>query len=100
MRVVLRESADAHQSMHGSRTFITVDRAEFAKPHRKVAVAAGTILIDKDVSRAVHRLELILGILQFARRKHVLVVVSGVTGNLPEFAAGDVRRVYKVVSAL
>ena len=67
VRVVLRESADAKQSVHHARALVAIDRAEFAQTHRQVAIAAQPVAVDQDVERAVHRLELVFGIVQLHR---------------------------------
>ena len=39
MRVVLRESAHAHQPVHHARSLVAIHRAQFAQPHRQIAIA-------------------------------------------------------------
>ena len=57
-------------------------------------------LIDQDVERAVHRLELIVGLLDLHLAEHVLLVETGVAGGVPKVHVGDVRGVDHVVAAL
>ena len=64
MRVVLREAADAEQSVQHARPLVAVHRAQLAEPHGQVAVAVLPVRVDQDVERAVHRLELVFGVVQ------------------------------------
>ena len=100
VRVVLREPAHAEQSVQHARPLVAVHRAQFAQPHRQVAVAALPVRIDQDVERAVHRLELVLGVLELHAREHVLRVEAGVPRGLPEVESRHVRRVDQRVAAL
>ena len=59
--------------MHAG-TLVAIDRAQLAQPHRQVAIAAQPVRVDQDVERAVHRLELVFGIVQLHPLEHVLGV--------------------------
>ena len=100
VRVVLSKAAHAQQAMHGAGALIAVNGAEFAQAHRQIAITVLAIAIDQDVAGAVHRLELVLGVVQLHRSEHVFRIEIGVAGGLPEIAAHDVRRVNKRVAAL
>ena len=39
VRVVLRESAHAHQPVHHARPLVAIHRAQLAQPHRQIAIA-------------------------------------------------------------
>ena len=99
MRVVLREAAHAHQAVHHARSLVAIHRAQFAQPHRKIAIAVQLVFVNQNVARAVHRLELILGVVQLHGLEHVVAVEIGVPGNLPQIAPHDVRRVDQRVAA-
>ena len=64
VRVVLREAAHAEQAVQHARALVAVDRAQLAQAHRQVAVAVLLVRVDQDVERAVHRLELVFGVVQ------------------------------------
>ena len=98
--VVLGEAAHADQAVQHAGALVAVDRAQLAQPHRQVAVAALLVLVDQDVERAVHGLELVFGVVQLHAREHVLRVETGVAGGLPEIDARHVRRVDQRVAAL
>src|ERR1035437_5950382 len=100
VRVVLREAADAEEYVEHAGALVAVDGAELAKPHREVAVAALAVGIDQDVERAVHRPELVIGVVQLNGREHVLRVEIGVAGSLPQVEARDVGGVDQGVAAL
>src|SRR3984957_7037891 len=98
--VVLSEAAHAQQTMQHAAAFVAVHGAEFGEAHGQIAIAAQPRLINKDVARAIHRLELVFGFFDFHGTEHVVFVKAGVGAGGPEFAAHDVRRVNDVVSAL
>src|ERR1017187_5162155 len=95
--VILREAADAEEAVEHAGALVAVERAE---PHGEVAVAALAVGIDQDVERAVHRLELVIGVVQLNGREHVLRVEIGVAGSLPQVEARDVGGVDQGVAAL
>src|ERR1700733_2874725 len=81
--VILSESADAQQAVHDSGTLVAIDGAELSETHREIAVGVEGILVYKDVAGAVHRLQAILGVVEFHGIEHVLRVVAFVAGGLP-----------------
>ncbi len=99
MRVVLRESAHAHQAVHHARSLVAIHRAQFAQPHGKIAIAVQLVFVNQNVARAVHGLELILGVVQLHGLEHVVAIKIGVPGNLPQIAPHHVRRVDQRVAA-
>ena len=60
VRVVLREAAHAGEAVQRARQLVAVHRAVLGEPHRQVAVAARALLVDQDVHRAVHRLQVVV----------------------------------------
>ena len=76
--VVLREPAHAQEPVHHARPFVPVDGAEFGQSHGQVPIAPQLVLVDQDVERAVHRLELVQRIVQFHGLEHVVLVELGV----------------------
>ncbi len=99
MRVVLREPAHAQQPVHGPAALVAVHGSEFAQPHRQFAIAAELIAVNQDVARAVHRLQAILGVIEFHAHEHILGVMAQVAGRLPQIRAHHVRRIDQVVTA-
>ena len=77
---------------------VTVDRAEFRKSHRQVAVAAHLGLVDLYVSRAVHRLDDKFLVID-AEHVHILPVVIVMSRGLPQNVPRHVRRRHKLISA-
>ena len=57
MRVVLCEAAHSHQTVELAGFLMAVYKSQLAHADRKIAVRAGLGFIDKDASRAVHRLD-------------------------------------------
>src|SRR5216683_3035017 len=100
VRVVLRESADAEQAMKHATSFVAIDSAKFSEAHGKIAVTAELRFIDEDVARAVHGLELVVGLFDLDGAKHAFFVEICVAAGFPEVEAHDVRGKDEVVAAL
>ena len=104
VRVVLRETAHAHQAVHGARRLVAMHHAEFGKAQGQVAVALQAMLEDLHMARAVHRLQrkpaLVLGLVAGGlRREHVLAVPVPMAGRFPQHLVEDLRRVDLAVVA-
>ena len=95
MRVVLRESAHAHQPVQRAGRLVAMHVAEFRQPDRQVAIRLQTMLEDLDVAGAVHRLQrkdalvglLIVGVHEGVgrlHREHVLPIPAPVARRLPQ----------------
>ena len=54
---------------------------------------------NQDVARAVHGLELVIGLFHFDRAEHVLAIEIRVAAGLPQVEPHDVRRVDEIVAA-
>ncbi len=97
--VVLGEAPHPHETVQDARALEAVHRAELRPAIRQLAVAAQPRLVDGQVERAVHRLQLVLDVLDLDRRVHVGPVVLGVAARLPQIQPRDVGRVDEVVAA-
>ena len=89
--VVLRDVAHAHQAVHHARRPRCDAQALLGEPERQVAVAAPRVVVDLDVTRAVHRLEAedaLVGL----DEEHVLAVVVPVPRALPQLGVEEDRR--------
>ena len=64
--------------------FISVDGSQFPIADRQIAVTTQMRLVDHDVERAIHRLELILAIFNLHRCEHVVAVIIDVAASFPE----------------
>src|SRR5580704_14262045 len=100
VRVVLGETAHAQEAVEHAAAFVAIHGAEFGETHGQIAITAQPRLINEDVARAIHRLELVFGFFDFHGAEHVVFVKAGVAAGVPELAAHDVRRVDDVVAAL
>ncbi len=101
VRVVLGHAPHAGQALQHAGHLVAVDRAELEEPHRQLAVGALMALVDEDVERAVHRLEVVLlAAVELHGRVHALGEPVQVTRLLEEGALRDVRRVDEVVARL
>ena len=56
----MSHAANTSQPMKGSTLFISIDRTEFKETKWQVAVTAALRLEDKNVERAVHRLQVVI----------------------------------------
>ena len=97
--VVLRKSAHTQQAVHGAAALVAIDVAQLRQTHRQIAIALRRVLVDEDVAGAVHRLQLIVGIIQFDRRVHVLRVETRMPADLPQLVTHDVRSEDHIVTA-
>lgn len=90
MGIVLLESSDSSKSGQGTRELISVEDTKVGHPPREILV--GNIGVGKDLAVAgtVHRLQSITLLLHI-EGEHVLLVVSPVTGRLPEICLVHVR---------
>src|SRR5882724_11103092 len=100
VRVVLGETANAQQAVQDAAPLVAVNGAEFAEAHGEIAVAAQLGFVDKDVARAIHGLELVVGFFDLDGAEHAVSVIAGVAAGLPEVQAHDVRGIDEVVAAL
>ena len=78
MRVVLGEAPHAHEAVEHPGALEAVDGAELRVAEGQLAVAPQPALVDLDVERAVHRLQLVLHVLDVHGREHPVLVVLGV----------------------
>src|SRR5712671_869821 len=98
MRIVLRKSAHASESMQHTALFEPVNRAPFRQPHRQFAIRSNPISKNVAMERTVHRLQVVLLFVDFDRRIHILGVEPKMAAGFPESRASDMRRIDKVVS--
>ena len=99
MRIILGESAHAQEAMQYARAFVPIHSAKLGQAHRQLAITAQARLVNQDVARAIHRLQLIVGLFDLDRAEHILAVKIGVPAGLPQIQAHDVRRVDQIVAA-
>ena len=99
MRVVLREAAHAQQAVHDAGALVTIHGPEFRQAQGKFAVAAPAVLVDQNMARTVHRLQLVFRILHADGGEHVRAVKIQVAARLPQVEAGDVGREDQLISA-
>ena len=85
--------------MQHARALVAVDGPELGEPERQIAVGAHLRSVDRDVERAVHRLDEIPLPFQLHAAEEVLFVVLEVPGDLEQLLARDVRAVDRLVAA-
>ena len=99
--VVLGHAPHAGQPVHDARLLVAVDGAELEQPQRQLAVGALPALVDEDVERAVHRLQVVaMTLVELHRREHALGEPLQVAGGLEQLRLGDVGRVDELVARL
>ena len=99
VRVVLGEAAHAQQAVQHAGALVAIDGAELGEAHGQLAITAQFRFVNENVARAIHRLELVVGLLDFDRAEHILAVKIGVAAGLPQIEQHDVRRVDQLVAA-
>ena len=98
--IILRESAHAKHAVERARALVAIDRAELRIPDRQIAVRMHVALVDLDVARAVHRLEVVVDFLDRHRGVHVLPVRLEMPARLVDLLGRNMRRVDDLVAAL
>ncbi len=88
VRIVLREAANAQETMQGARRLIAVHGAKFRQPQRQITIGLETVLEDLDVARTIHRLDredaLVFGFFAGGGRlEHVFSEPAPVARGLP-----------------
>src|SRR5215472_1913948 len=100
VRIILRKAAHAHESVQHAGALVTIDGAEFGQSHRQLTIAAQMRLENQDMARAVHGLELVIGLLNFNWAEHIFTIEVCVATGFPEIEAHDVRRIDEIVAVL
>src|SRR5690348_10513627 len=100
MRVILRKAADPQQSMKDSSALIAINRAEFGESQRQFAVTAQMGLVDENVARTIHRLDLIVCLLDFDGTEHVGAIKAGMAAGLPQIQPHHMRSENQIVTAV
>ena len=81
VRVVLRETADAHEAVHRAGSLVPIARAELGEPEREIAIRSLLRPVDHDVAGTVHRLGAIALLLRRTRwcfRQHHVHDIVGI----------------------
>ncbi len=86
--------------MHHSRALVPVHRAQLTQAHRQIAIGAQRVFVNQDVSRAIHRLHAVLGVVEFHEVEKVLRVVALVARGEEQLAPHHVRGIDERVAAL
>src|SRR5687767_6700211 len=100
MRVVLSEASHAQHPVKDAGALISIDGAVLVKTDGKVAVTMQIGLIDRDMERAGHRLDVIRLVLELHLRKHVFRIEIEMAAGLPKVGLSDVRRDRELVPVL
>ena len=91
MGVVLGEASDAEQTVEYTRPFVSVDGAQLRQTHRQLPVAAERGSVHEDVEGAIHRLQVVVLLVDFHGGVHVFAVELQVAAGLPQLALSDMR---------
>ena len=98
MRVVLRKSAHAQQSMQHAAPFVAIASPVLGESQWKVAVAARPSRINLVMKRAVHRFDVVLLPFQLHWRIHTLGVIREMSAANEEILFGEVRSADALIS--
>ena len=99
MAIVLRERTHTHDAVQPPRRLIAVALAKLAKPQRQVTVALDALLVNQDVSWAIHGLERVVALFTFGD-KHVFTVLVPMPGFLPQALVQNLRALHLLVAVL
>ena len=97
--IVLREGADTHHTVQGTRRFVTVALTEFTQSEGKITVAAQIGIEELDVTRAVHRLQRVVAVFRF-RREHVFTILGPVTRAFPQGTIQKLRSLHFLIAVV
>ncbi len=87
--------------MDDAGLLVPVDGAELEEPQRQLAVGPLAALVDEDVERAVHGLDVVLlATVELHGREHAVGEPVQVPGGLEQFRLGDVRGIDELVAGL
>ena len=98
--IVLSESADTHQPVQLPGWLVAIYGPVLRVPDRQVAVAVRPGFVQHVVMRAVHRLEVVLLVVDHKRRVKILPVIGKVPRDVVDLAASNVRSDDPLVTAL
>src|SRR5579863_3328133 len=98
VRIVLREAAHAQQAVQHPRPLVAIHSAKLREADGQLAITAQARFVNQDVTRTVHRLELVLVFLHFHRPEHARAVKIRVAADLPKMQPHDVRGENEIVA--
>jgi hypothetical protein len=98
--VVLRDVADAQQTVQRAARLVAVNQPGLRVADRQVAVGVAPVVEQLHVGRAVHRLQAHRMALEVVREVHVVAVNVPVAGLLPEADVVEDRRLDLAVAAV
>ncbi|MPN54524.1 hypothetical protein SDC9_202194 [bioreactor metagenome] len=84
MGVILSESTHPHQTMHGSGLLIPIYGTQLSPAERQVPIGTLAVLVNHDMERTVHRLDIVVALVHLHRRIHAFLVETQVTAGLPK----------------
>ena len=100
MGIILGEPAHPQQPVQDPGPFVAVHGAEFSISDGQIPVTAEMGLVNHDVERAVHGLELVLARFHLHRDEHIFPVVVQVPARPPQIETGDMRRIDQLIALL
>ena len=98
--VILSKTADSHESVQGSGSFVAVHGAEFKQPKGKFFVTALAMSENQTMHRTVHWLRVVRPIVHFHWRVHTVCIKIQMTRSLKELFVRKVGSVNKFVTAI
>ena len=99
MGIVLGEAADARHAVQLARLFESVHRAELRQPQRQIAVTFQSLIVDLNMTGAVHRLDRVQPLFRLGD-EHVGMELLPVAGFFPQGAVHQLRRADFAVAVL
>ena len=100
VRIVLRETADAHEAVQRAGPFVAVHGAQFEQPHGQLTIRTLPGIKDEAVHGAVHGLGVVDAVVHLHGRVHTVFVEAQMAGRFEQLGVGQMRCVGKLVSAV
>ena len=91
MGIILGEVAHTEQAVEGTGQFMAMHQAQLTGTQRQVAIAVLLGLVHQHAARAVHRLDSVVLTVNLSEI-HIFLVMSPMTGLLPQLAVQNHRR--------
>mmetsp|Transcript_2756 Transcript_2756/g.8369 ORF Transcript_2756/g.8369 Transcript_2756/m.8369 type:complete len:354 (-) Transcript_2756:273-1334(-) len=100
MRVVLGETSDPEEPVHGSRPFVAINGSQLCPAQRQLAVGLEPVLVYQDMKGTVHGSDLVGLILHLHLVEHGLLVEVEMSRCFPQVDVGYVGGVQQFVPGL
>ena len=96
--IVLGKAAHPQQPMQHPALFIPIHRPQFGPAQGQFPIGSGPILVNLDVKRAIHGLDVIIVLVDLHGGIHRIAIEIQVTAGLPQIGPPHMRRIEQFVA--